>query len=318
MPEIKNTEFSSLVEDSTPHTSDEELAKILGVIPGYEDLNTDKPKEEEVTNDVVTLDSNIKLPEDIVKKEENPFVSIEEPPKEQQQQQEPIQTVASYTEEQLREAVANAVLESEQKWENIRTSFEEFQKDPYRFYAKYSPHIIEKFDDAGWVQSKLTEEFGDDFVFDQSQMQVYGTPSNKYMRRQLELAQEAEGIRKAALETKNESANQSVEQLNNYKKQVIDKHKITNEVEFDQTIWKEINSYSTVDVYDKLVELALLKQKLDTIKNNAGRVPQNTFPSTPGVTQINGNVPRPALTDEDKSLMSIYSEDAIKNLKLIR
>jgi len=324
MPTISENSNNSYVEDKRAISSDEELQQLFST-PGYEN-NNEEGKELAIQKEVKTMasyDEHIEMPDQVknqtgnieiatpVVQKETPIVPDQVTPPEQQSPN--IETP------NVEELIASAVAEERQRWENIQTSLDEYQKDPYAFYAKHSPHILQNFDIDSYVNTELEKEFGSDFVVDPAQIGRFGTLSNKYLRRQQELAGQAEQYQREAVSKIAQQEESAVSQLSNYKAEVMKKFQIADAAKFDQDIWNPINALTPAQVYDNLVELSLMKSRLDAIKSNIGKeTPMKTFTNAPSIMEAQGGEVKIGGDRDTKAMNSMFSEDAFKNASMIR
>lgn len=310
--------------DGTPFpTSDEALNNILNT-SGYEDRNTEAQtieresgiipaKSPAVENPVNTGDEAIKFAKqdtfiDRQKQDLNPKIVEEkiEPekvkdifdeilnPKEVKKAQDGVETSPDtaaeiqFTQDKVNEMIAAAVLETENKYQDMKLAFDEFQKNPYEFYAKHSPYVLQKMDVVSYVNDKLKEEFGEDFQYNPQDVAIFGSPSNRYFKRQNELEAEANNYKNTASNTLSEQEKQVESEKKEFKQTVMKKYGFANEADFDQQVWNDLNQLTAKEVWENLIQFKLVKAKLNLLQGNIKQPISKSF-SVPGVGDINGS-----------------------------
>lgn len=239
------------VPDTVAPTPTEELNKVLF---GVEEPTPIIPTEE-------------KLVETVVEPTIQPEVPLDKPA--EVSTPEPVSTV-SYTQEQvnsmIEEQVNTRLAEEVKRFESINTFFEEYQKDPYSYMAKYTPHLFEKFNELDYVKSKLSEEFGD-FKPDPSRVYELGTQDYNFVMRQNELINEAKSLKSQAQSTITEQQQSQEQAESNY---VTTKAKeLGMDIStFNSNVWNKLKTMNTQSVLDTLVDAIILKEKLAEHKTN--------------------------------------------------
>jgi hypothetical protein len=252
------------------------------------------PSPEDIVNDILGL------------KKEEPVPNATPEPVQVQEQ------AVIYNEEYVSSRIAEAIALEREKYTNIEASMQEFAKDPYAFYAKHSPYMLEKFDKAAYINGTLESEFGTDFVVDASQIAIYDSPSNKYMRRQQELANQAENYKTTAQDTISKSEQSAFAKLNEQKTAVMTKYGFQTESDFNP-IWDEVIGLSIEEVQDRLVRAKLIESKLVKYKENQSKpvpLPSNGLPS---ITEL-GSSPLKAPDKDLQAMESLFSPARMKVL----
>ena len=300
--------------DGTPYsTSQEDVQKVLSMA-GYEDNNTERQQIEreagvqKVVPTVQATDPNIKFSENVAaqKSVEKPVQSKEEPPKptqvgeqkidfsdifnpdsppEEKKEEAKQEVQTSYTKDQVDALLSSKEKEIEQRYEEVSKFIKAFQENPYAFYAKHSPYVLEKFDESAYVKSKLNEEFGEDFQIVPSDIGVIGTPSEKFLERKEELKREARGFVQEAKNSIEAQNKQVQEEILSIKKDLQKRFKFEKESDFDESLWKEIEALSPKDVWLRLCEHALIKKRVGGNVQKATKKENQSMPfKVPGVT----------------------------------
>jgi len=250
------------------------------------------------------LDSNIdslivnqtpKAPEPVpVVSKEEPKVEIDlldkllsssKEPEPQPNSAEP--TISSFTQEQVNDMIAAARAEEALKWEEANKTFKQYEENPYQFLSQVAPHLFKSFDTEGYVNDKLESEFGKDFQPIAEESLKFNSPSNKYLRRQMELEQEALSLQKNADSNIEQSTQETNTKFNEFKLSVMTKYGFDNQADFDQQVWNDIAAMNGSEVWETLVKYKLLVKNADTIKKNLRQQPSKAF-QTPGITDLSG------------------------------
>lgn len=319
------------VEDVIPKTadtSDEAILKLFQTA-GYENKNTElaeiereagiKPKESVVAPPApVEVAPTAVTPTEAQPKVEVPkdglFDDILNPGEVQptapaEPQQVPQGDV--YTKEQVDQMVQEAVTQAQEQWKNVSAVQEEFQKDPYAFYAKYSPHIMENFNQEAWVKDQLDKEFGETFEFVPEQLGDPNSLSSKFLERRIELRSEANQKVQESKATLEQQKAASIQAEQSFVKSMVDKYKFSSIEDFNQNVWSKISSLSTEEFYERLVRYELMVSRLDQIKSGI-KAPTNRAYSVPGVTNLNGSPSQPGVNDDDKTLGQFFSQERLE------
>jgi hypothetical protein len=197
-------------------------------------------------------------------------------------------SILTYTQEQIDELVNNRVTEEVKKFESINTFFDEFQKNPYEFMAKNSPHLFEKFDANAYVLDKIKTEFGE-FEPDPKQALMFGTRDYQYAQRVNELVGEARTLQS--------NAKQTIEDTKNSELQAEQSYRTTKALslgmdisDFDSKIWNKVKEMGSQNVLDALVDSVIYKDKLEVKNKNLKEVVDLTKGVPSPVTVGGGNV----------------------------
>lgn len=218
---------------------------------------------------------------------------------------EPVLTT-SYTQEQvdsmIEERVNTRLAEEVKRFESINTFFEEYQKDPYSYMAKYSPHLFEKFNEVDYVKSKLSEEFGD-FKPDPARVYELGTQDYSYVMRQNELINEAKSLKSQAKQTITEQQQSQEQAESNY---ITTKAKeLGMDINtFNSNVWNKLKTMNTQSVLDTLVDAIILKEKLAEHKTNIKQQVDLTKVAPSPATQ--SGTGRPTVDKEMALLKSMF------------
>jgi hypothetical protein len=221
-----------------------------------------------------------------------------------------------FSQEQVNQMIVDARAEETLKYENLRIVQEEFQKDPYAFYAKHAPALVKDFDVTKYVDTELAKEFGEDFVVVQEDLAKFNSPSNKYLRRQTELEQKAMSYQDTAQHTEQSAGEEEKQKLYNLKQSIMKKYGVENEQSFDQNVWNQLGALTASDVYERLVEHSLLLKDIANKRENA-RKPVNRGFDTPSVLDVEGA----SNTVDDKAageLSMLYSPERMNKTNIIR
>jgi len=215
-------------------------------------------------------------------------------------------TTISYTQEQVNsmveEQVNTRLADELKKFESINTFFEEYQKDPYSYIAKYSPHLFEKFNELDYVKSKLTEEYGD-FKPDPSRVYELGTQDYSYVMRQNELINEAKSLKSQAQQTIT-GQQQSREQAESDYIATKAKELGMDIPTFNSNVWSKLNAMNNQSVLDTLVDAIILKEKLAEHKTNIKQqVDLTKVAPSPAIQSGTG---RPTMDKEMAMLKSMF------------
>lgn len=228
----------------------------------------------------------------------------------------PATPITSYTPDQVAELVASARAEEALKWEEANTVFKQYEQNPYEFLAKQAPHLFKNFDTEGYVNEKLSKEFGEDFVPNPEDSLKYNSPSNKYLKRQMQLEQEAEGLQRTAGESETQTQQTTKQQRDDFKQSVMTKYGFESQADFDP-LWNELSAMTGEQVWETLVKYKLLVKNADTIKKNLRQSPAKGF-GTPGITDLAGapnQLPDAGLV---KELSELYSPERMAQANIIR
>lgn len=160
----------------------------------------------------------------------------------------------------VNERVENRLVEEVKKYEAMNTFFDEYNKDPYAFMSKHSPHLFEKFNAIDYVQEKLNAEFGE-FTPDPQKAFVLGTKDYQFRVRQDQLVNEANNLQTQAKQTINDQQNQQVVAEQTFKATKA-KTLGMSESDFDTKIWSKIKAMDNSNVLDALVDAIIYKDKL--------------------------------------------------------
>jgi hypothetical protein len=216
-----------------------------------------------------------------------------------------------YTKDQVDQMVQEAVTQAQEQWKNVSAVQEEFQKDPYAFYAKYSPHIMENFNQEAWVKDQLDKEFGETFEFVPEQLGDPNSLSSKFLERRIELRSEANQKVQESKATLEQQKAASAQAEQSFVKSMVDKYKFSSIEDFNQNVWSKISSLSTEEFYERLVRYELMVSRLDQIKSGI-KAPTNRAYSVPGVTNLNGSPSQPGVNDDDKALGQFFSQERLE------
>lgn len=289
------------VENTKPASPDEELYKFFGreaeeyidenVIEKNKEVNNEIDEEINETNNVNTSNdtsteqkTELPFPEvgEVINKETSPTPS----------------SSPLYTEEDLNEIVSKRVAEEVQKFSNINTFFEEYQKDPYAYMAKYSPQLFNKFDEIQYVKDKLHDEFGE-FTIDPQRAYEIGTTDYQYRIRQDALLQEAQRLKNEAtqnIQNQETEVNQLETEFKTSKAKALGLDVPT----FETRIWNKLKSMDNQTVLDTLVDALIYKEKLEESNKNL-KAQLDLTKSAPSPTNLSGTG-SPA---EDKTMQLI-------------
>jgi len=297
--ENRNDELKEIEHDAGIRNNDQVVAPEVpkqGIQPpsGLPD-KTETPKQDDLFSDIL-----------------NPGeVQIQPQTETQQVQEQTTIPEGYYTKQQLDEEVQRAVTQAQEQWKNISAVQEEFQKDPYAFYAKYSPHVMEKFNADAWIKDKLNEEFGETFEFIPEQLSDPNSLSSKFLERRIELkAEAAQKIQDSKITIEQQKA-ASAQAEQNFINSMVQKYKFPSVEDFNQNVWSKISSLSTEEFYERLVRYELMVSRLDQIKSGI-KAPTNRAYSVPGITNLNGSPSNPGINDDDKTLGQFFSAERIE------
>lgn len=317
----------------TADTSDEAILKLFQTA-GYENRN-DELKQIEREAGITRQESVVQPPAPVEQQKTNSIPNKSENPKSQQgddlfadilnpgevppqsptetQQVQEQTTVPEgyYTKEQLVEEVQKAVNQAQEQWKSVAAVQEEFQKDPYAFYAKYSPHIMENFNAEAWIKDQLNKEFGETFEFIPEQLSDPNSLSSKFLERRIELKAEAAQKVHESKATIEQQRAASAQAEQNFINSMVQKYKFPSVEDFNQNVWSKISSLSTEEYYERLVRYELMVSRLDQIKSGI-KAPTNRAYSVPGITNLNGSPSNPGVNDDDKTLGQFFSAERIE------
>lgn len=216
-----------------------------------------------------------------------------------------------YTKEQVDQMVSEALTQAQEQWKNVSAVQEEFQKDPYAFYAKYSPHIMETFNQDAWIKDQLDKEFGETFEFVPEQLSDSNSLSSKFLERRIALKSEAaQKVQDSKMAIEQQKAT-SAQAEQSFIKSMVDKYKFSSIEDFNQNVWSKISSLNTEEFYERLVRYELMVSRLDQIKSGI-KAPTNRAYSVPGVTNLNGSPSQPGVNDDDKTLGQFFSQERLE------
>lgn len=253
------------VSDTRDEYSDETLFKLFGkeatTVLGIEE----KEKIDE------SIDQNIKsnvldLPGNETKSEEPPAEKVEvkdtaSATSVMTSADGTVTPVKTYTEEELNDILNSKLTEEVQKFQHINTFFEEYQKDPYNYMAKHSPHLFEKFDEIQYVKDKLAEEFGE-FTPDPQRVYQIGTTDYTFRVRQDQLLFEAQSLKSQAqsnLESRQAAVIQDEQNYKAAKAKALGLDLST----FESKVWNLLKGMDNQKVLDTLVDAVIYRQKLE-------------------------------------------------------
>lgn len=241
------------VQDSKPESSTDDFLKVFAE-PGDEPL---------VDAGGATITEPVKEgdPSDLPKSDEPISVPVDTPP---EPPAVPTPPPTPLTQEQIdalvNERVESRLVEEVKKYEAMNTFFDEYNKDPYAFMSKHSPHLFEKFNAIDYVQEKLNAEFGE-FTPDPQKAFVLGTKDYQFRVRQDQLVNEANNLQTQAKQTINDQQNQQVVAEQTFKATKA-KTLGMSESDFDTKIWSKIKAMDNSNVLDALVDAIIYKDKL--------------------------------------------------------
>lgn len=234
------------IENTKQDSDDNDLFKFFG-----------KEAVETLGIDVEQKPEEIK--ENDIEKEGKEIPESQIPP--QQGTPQTPETPVTYTQEQVDSLLAERLAEEVQKFQHINTFFEEYQKDPYSYMAKHSPHLFEKFDEIQYVKEKLTNEFGE-FTPDPNRVYQIGTTDYAFRIRQDQLLQEAQSLKNQAYTTVQSQQEAQIQEENSYK--AAKAQELGMDVTaFESKIWNQLKSMDKVKALDAVIDGIIYKQKLD-------------------------------------------------------
>lgn len=278
------------VQDSKPESSTDDFLKVFAE-PGDEPL---------VDAGGATITEPVKEgdPSDLPKSDEPISVPVDTPP---EPPAVPTPPPTPLTQEQIdalvNERVESRLVEEVKKYEAMNTFFDEFNKDPYAFMSKHSPHLFEKFDVQSYVTDKMNAEFGE-FVPDPNKVFQIGTQDYNYRVRLDQLVQEANGLQSQAKQTITDQQNQQVAAEQAFKATKA-KSLGMSETDFDTKIWSKVKAMDNSNVLDMIVDAVIYKEKLAEKDMNTKTVIDLTK-NVPSPTNVPSGSPM-----EDKQLSAI-------------
>jgi hypothetical protein len=116
------------------------------------------------------------------------------------------------------------------EYENLKIATEEFKKEPFAFALKYlPPEVTAKLDKRQYVLDQLKKEFGEDFEFNATESYTPGTNSYKFVSRERELQDALSREERLRYEEEGRGRLESEARLNESKKRVMDRFKLSEE-----------------------------------------------------------------------------------------
>ena len=247
------------VRDTVPAASPDELSHFFG-------------KEAETVINTGGVEATLESPAIEVLETKTPIEEkIYEEPKIEApvvtgQENIPTDVPTVFDEAEVNRRVQEQVAVEVQKFKHIDTFFEEYQKDPYAFMAKNSPHLFEKFNEQDFIQNKLNEEFGE-FRPDPNKVWEYGTPDFQFRERVQELTSQARNYK---IEAQSTISNQQNEQTQNEQSFKANKAKELgmDSTTFETKVWNKLKGMDSVSALSALVDAVLINEKLNEKDRN--------------------------------------------------
>lgn len=308
------------------------MAQLLGTT-GYEDLNTERQEIEKdagIQNPIDTGSPEAKPAEqpnylnnnaqqqNVVQSETStsPFEDILNPtvpPASVGNTEEapPIQGQQTFTQADVDARVEAEIKTIEEKYKEIAQDIQRFKENPYDFLAEKAPHLVQKFDKIGYIKSELAKEFGAEFQVIASEIGIPGTESNAYLLKQMELQKQVESLSSKAQMQLQQAELARESEIKNYKQEIMKRYNFQSEGDFDKQVWQELLGLDPKEVWSRLAEHKLLKERIQKVKQGI-TTPAKTGFETPGVTQTQ-EINRNPGDDAWKSLFPEYAHKSAEN-----
>lgn len=225
-------------------------------------------------------------------------------------------TPTVFTQEQLNEMVAQARAEEALKWEKAAKMIEDFEKNPYEFQSKYTPALVQEMNVEKYVTLELAKEFGEEFKIIPGEVAIYNSESNKYLKRQMELENQALTLQRTAKETSANTQAEAEKQLNDLKASIMTEYGVSDATTFDP-MWNEIRGLTKEEVFKRLTQHALILRDIDKVKKNIKQPVSRAF-ATPGVTQTTPETGQQPNGLEVSELAGLYSPERLRDYNTIR
>lgn len=196
---------------------------------------------------------------------------------------------------------------------NQLAALDEYNKDKYAFFAKNTPAIIlEKFDKTTFLQSKIVEKFGEDFIPDASKVWTPGTPDYDYRVALSNWEQEATNIVNTAQNTVDTQKQTISAEEKAAEQSVIKELGLTEDV-YDREIRQKLMNTPKSELL-MLISKALLsdKSKIDMTKNLEQSLDRTKIP--PGVTGVLGGGGQVVENTAKTKLSGLFGQQAVEKV----
>lgn len=252
------------------------------------------------------LDGQVATPTNQQKQPE-PVKEPEKAAETQQQIQQPneLETLRSqWTEKE------NGFISRIQELEDSMVALKEYEKDPVGFVTRNLPgFVIQNFQPESYVESKIKEKYGEDFVYNEKEAYTPRTPTYEYRKDVTKWEQEAENTTNSAQSQIDTQAQEANRILQEKKVAVMTKYGM-DEGTFNSKIWTPLNAMNPVDRLELLADAIMSKAGVKQMQQNIAEGTKVATESVPSLSSLNSASGGAQVDQNTQNLMRLFGANA--------
>lgn len=197
-----------------------------------------------------------------------------------------------------------------QELEDSMIAIKEYEKDPIGFVTKNLPgFVLQHFQPDNYVESKIKEKYGEDFVYNEREAYTPRTPTYEYRKDVQRWENEAENTTNSAQSTISTQQQQADNLLQEKKVAVMSKYGM-DEVTFNSKIWSPLNAMNPVDRLELLADAIMSKAGVKQMQTNIAEGTKVASNAPPSLSSLNSASGGETLDQNTKNLMRLFGANA--------